>query len=137
MEGGTQQHWTAGLGKSKPRTMRRQTVPGLGEELADRTQQRIVRIAARDWCHRGDDRRTARSVAASLEGPGGGQCCRISGYLPAMRHHQDELSHDDEQAKEGLYAARYGTARRPGSVTLCSIPTMLGDQRGFPLSQCV
>ncbi len=99
MEGGTQQKRKAGLERENPRTMRRNTVLSLGEELADRAQQRIVSITARDCCHLCDGRSTSCVFEESLEGTGGGHRCRIYGYLPAMRHHQGELSHDDEQAK--------------------------------------
>jgi hypothetical protein len=79
--------------------MQRKTVFGLREELAERTQQRIVSIAARDCCHLGDGRSTSRVFEESLGGTVGRPRCRIHGYLPAMRHHQGELSYDDEQAK--------------------------------------
>jgi hypothetical protein len=50
MEGGTQKKRKAGLGKENLRTMQRQTILNLGEELTHRTQQRIVSIAARNYC---------------------------------------------------------------------------------------
>ncbi len=46
IEGRTQQQRKASLEKENPRTVWRNTVFGLREELADRTQQRIVRRTA-------------------------------------------------------------------------------------------
>jgi hypothetical protein len=91
MAGGTQQNRKTSLEKGNPRTVRRNTVPGLGEELADRTQQRIVRHAA--WgCGRFCDARSTCRVF--LEGAGGGCRCRIYGHLPAVRYSKDKLSNN-------------------------------------------
>jgi hypothetical protein len=46
MEGGTEEKRKAGLEKDNSKAMRRNTVPGLGEHLAYRTQQGIVQPAA-------------------------------------------------------------------------------------------
>ena len=48
MEGGIQQNRKTSLEKDNPRTVRRDTVLGLGEKPTNRTQQRIVRRAAWD-----------------------------------------------------------------------------------------
>jgi hypothetical protein len=115
--------------------MRCQTVPGLREELAERTQQRIVRIAARDCCRLGNGRRPSGVPEESAGGTRDGYGPLFYGYLPAMRHHQDELRQNDEQAQQRLEAVQDGTAHLPGCVTLGSIHIGLGDQRGFPQSQ--
>jgi hypothetical protein len=93
MEGGTLQNRKASLEGKNPRTMRRNTVPGLGEKLADRTQQRIVRRAAWDCCRFYDGRSTCRVF---LDGAGGGCHCRIYGHLPAVRYSKGKLSNDGE-----------------------------------------
>ncbi len=93
MEGGTPQNRKTSLEKGNPRTVRRNTVLGLGEELADRTQQRIVRRAAWDCGHFCDARSTCRVF---LEGAGGGCRCRIYGHLPAVRYSKDKLSNNGE-----------------------------------------
>ena len=85
--------------------MRRQTVLGLGEELTDRTQQRIVSIAARDYGRLCNGRSTPCVFEENAGDARCGYCPLFYGYLPAMRHDQGELGHDDEQAKQRLYAA--------------------------------
>ena len=131
MKGGTQKHRQAGLEKDNPRTMRRQTVPGLREELAERTQQRIVSIAAWDCRRLRDGRSTSRLCEESAGDTRYGYCPFFYRYFPAMDHNQSELRHDGEQAQQRLQAAQYCTARRPGSVAPGSISMILGDQRGF------
>src|SRR5262249_44197970 len=83
MEDGIQQNRKTSLEKDNPRTVRGNTILGLGEELADRTQQRIVRRTAWDCCRFGDGRNIARVF---LEGAGGGGRCRIYSHLPAVRY---------------------------------------------------
>jgi hypothetical protein len=135
MVGGPQKSHKAGLGKDNSRIMRGQTVPGLREELADRTQQRIVSMAAWDGGRLGDSRSTCRVLEESAGALRYGYCPLFYEDLPAVPHNQGKLHRDDEQAQQRLQAAQDWTTRLPGSVALGAIPLILGDQRGFPLAQ--
>ena len=93
MEGGIQQKCKTRLEKRNPRTVWRDTMLGLGEELADRTQQRVMRRAAWDCRRFGDGRSTS---GIFLDSAAGGCRCRIYRHLPAVRYSKGELSNDGE-----------------------------------------
>src|SRR5690242_14421639 len=103
-ERGPRKHCQAGEEKEKARPMQRQTALSLGEELADRTQERIVRRAAWDWCRLCNGRSTAR-VCEERSGDTRDGSGSLVGDLPAVCHKQGELRHDDEQAQQCLEAA--------------------------------
>jgi hypothetical protein len=93
MEGETQSNRRTRSKKENPRTVRGNTVLGLGEELADRTQERIVRRAAWDCGRFGDGRSTSRVF---LEGAGSGCRCCLYSHLPAVRYSKGKLSNNGE-----------------------------------------
>jgi hypothetical protein len=99
MEGGTQQERKAGLQKENPRTMRRNTNLCLGQELAYRTQQRIVRRAALDFYRLEGRSRVSVAWGRLLRSERCGRRRCLYRYVPGVLHRKSKLDQEGEQTE--------------------------------------
>ena len=99
MEGGTQQNRTAGLQQENPRTMRRNTTLCLGQELAYRTQQRIVRRAAWDFERLEGRSRVSMACGRLLRSERCGSCRGLSRDVPGVLYRKDKLDQEGKQTE--------------------------------------
>src|SRR5262245_44493082 len=131
MEGGTQQERKAGLEKENPRTMRRNTDLCLGQELAYRTQQRIVRRTALNFYRL--EGRPGVSVACGrlLRSE---RCSRrrcLYRYVPGVLHRKGKLDQEGEQTEQSAGAIRCLASSPVGAWMSCSVWVRPGYQQRF------
>ena len=100
MEGGTQQKRKAGLEKKNSRPMRRDAALCLEQELAYRTQQRIVRRAALDSYRFDDSPGISGACGRWLHSERCGSRRRLYRHLPGVLHGKGKLHKEGEQTEQ-------------------------------------
>jgi hypothetical protein len=131
MAGGTQQNRKAGLQKENPRTMRRNTDLCLGQELAYRTQQRIVRRAALDFYRLEDRSRVSGACGRLLRSERCGSRRCLYRHIPGVLHRKGKLDQEGEQTEQSPSAIR---CLAPGPVRAwvsCAVLVRPGYQQRF------
>ena len=131
MAGRTQQERKAGLQKENPRTMRRNTDLCLGQELAYRTQQRIVRRTALGF-YRLEGRSCASVACGRLlrrERCGSRRC--LYRHLPCVYHRKGKLDQEGEQTEQSPSAIRCLAPGPVGAWVACSVSVRPGYQQRF------
>jgi hypothetical protein len=106
MQGTTQKHRKAGGEQDHLRTVRRKTIFDLGKHLADRTQQRIVRRAAWDWCRLYEGRGVSGTRGKALPAKRCGSDCPPFRHLPWVRYSKRKLGKEGEQTHKHPQAAQ-------------------------------
>src|SRR5262245_40517050 len=133
MEGGTQQKRKTSLEREDPRTMRRNTNFCLGQELAYRTQQRIVRGATLDFYRPEDRSRVSGACSRLLRS----ERCRSRGglyrYIPGVLHSEGKLIQEGEQTEQVPIARPYRASCPVGPVMSCSVSVLPVYQQRFLL----
>src|SRR5262245_3380265 len=136
MEGGTQQKRKAGLERENPRTMRRNTNFCLGQKLAYRTQQRIVRDAPLAFDRLEERSRVSGACGRLLRS----ERCRSRGvlyrYIPGVLHRENKLKQEGEQAEQNPRARPYLVSNPLGSGMSCSVLRRPEYQQRFLLHRC-
>jgi hypothetical protein len=99
MAGGTQQERKAGVQKENPRTMRRNTALCLGQELAYRTQQRIVRRTTLAFYRLEDRSRVSGACGRLLKSERCGRRRCLYRYVPGVLHRKSKLDQEGEQTE--------------------------------------
>src|SRR4029453_4525928 len=133
MEGGTRQKRKTGLERENPRTMRRNTNFCLGQELAYRTQQRIVRPATLDFYRLEDRSRVSGACGRLLRSE---RCRSRSGlyrYIPGVLHSEGKLNQEGKQTEQHPSARPYRASRPVGAWVSCSASVRPGYQQRFLL----
>jgi hypothetical protein len=99
MAGGTQQERKAGVQKENPRTMRRNTALCLGQELAYRTQQRIVRRTTLAFYRLEDRSRVSGACGRLLRSERCGRRRCLYRYVPGVLYRKSKLDQEGEQTE--------------------------------------